>query len=751
MTVEKSSVVRLVQQYLLSHGFPGSASLLAAESGVALGAVRRRAQLVDAVMDGAWAAILTHVEHFGWSFPLLCDLYEQIVLELCTDGDRQLACSMLRNVDVLLEMRTLCEHALVKNSSSHECDRTAGAASSWWGECDIAQRVGHMDAMSAKPSTLEQVTGDKGVSASKSFMFRGLPSHSWSTRLGRRTRLAESLAAAVDELPCDNEVADRLTLILCEVATLRAGSKGLRSCVNKMTYDVFLDKLVDATTSGTDVDATGSSDVPAAGRAHADVQVSEGVAVVAGEVFCLGHIETILPTQHLRLQSLVVCSVLVRGRGRDIPLVALCTSAGSICFAYIGRGAVGAVAPAQVGASGPVYTPARAPIVCARVSPTSRGLVAVGDVTGSVYVYRVDDSGPGLVAQFANIHGDAVSDLQFVPSERMLISASYDGTVRVLRVADGVCEKSFLVSEHRCRPKTGLAGTRGAGADARAQSATAGPTGIGAGAREDVCVCLGVASGGDVVYGGTTSGCVLAWRLSTARPLFSVLVAPGQTARPVRELIIIPARYRHVLHVSPSYDARGGLDSDMHRTLGVQHEVLRRVGTLNGGADAQAHVGDVAVVVTNNDTMVRVIDLASGTLFAKYSSHSVSARMSTSVQLQRAVGSSAEEASAAADPVRCAAVIVKEDCDSSGWTQSGDLDLQLVFGTSQGLLYAISLQTGLQTAVQRGTEDGGEVVALSCISVQGSGGKGNGGEERVSVNSSYCSSLSGDGTIRLWA
>ena len=80
--IEATDVIRLILQFLKENSLTNAMQALQEESQVALNTVESVDGFLAEVQNGRWDAVMTVVSSLRLPFPLLADIYEQLVLEL---------------------------------------------------------------------------------------------------------------------------------------------------------------------------------------------------------------------------------------------------------------------------------------------------------------------------------------------------------------------------------------------------------------------------------------------------------------------------------------------------------------------------------------------------------------------------------------------------------------------------------------------------------------------------------------------
>ena len=104
--VEATDVVRLVLQFLKESSLSRSLQTLQDEAQVALSTVDNVDSLITDVQQGNWQSVMSVVAMLKLPFPLLANLYEQLVLELLELRELDAARQVLRSADPMVRLRT---------------------------------------------------------------------------------------------------------------------------------------------------------------------------------------------------------------------------------------------------------------------------------------------------------------------------------------------------------------------------------------------------------------------------------------------------------------------------------------------------------------------------------------------------------------------------------------------------------------------------------------------------------------------
>jgi WD40 repeat-containing protein SMU1 len=121
LDVNSKDVIRLILQFMKESNLSESLKSIQSESDVVLNTVDNMEQFVEDIQLGRWDSVLTQVNNLKLSKEKLIFLYEQIILELLENGEKELAKEFLLSSEPMLYCKTEQPERFLK--LEHLCKR----------------------------------------------------------------------------------------------------------------------------------------------------------------------------------------------------------------------------------------------------------------------------------------------------------------------------------------------------------------------------------------------------------------------------------------------------------------------------------------------------------------------------------------------------------------------------------------------------------------------------------------------------
>ncbi|KAI9183794.1 hypothetical protein H9P43_002846 [Blastocladiella emersonii ATCC 22665] len=526
LEIQSQDVIRLIQQFLKENNLTRSLACLQDESQVVLNAVDSAEALEADVLAGRWDAVLAQAQALDLPRRKRADLYEHVFLELVEQGDRAAARVLLRQTAPLQALR----------------------------DGEDPDRYAHLERLLTLVEFHPRVVYGEA-----------------SPRDARRVTLAKSLLAEVHPVP-----PSRLLALLGQALRWQAahGSDGDGSsapktaATDRLTAERGID-LFRGTPPALHSGSGGDVDAPVS-HAYADLALAPGqtveTAVFAptGDTLATGSADGFIELWHAASGKLRT-DLAYQAQDR---LMAM--SGGAVL-------ALAFSSPASRDAS----------------SAQQQLLLASGSQAGQIKVWQVATG--KCVRRFNGAHAGAqsgaggVTALAFSPDGSQVLSAGFDGMVRLHGIKSGQLLKEFRghASFVNCVAFSFSSNSDGSGADGQGSSSVTTTTG-----------------GGDnrTIFSGGSDGTVKVWDARLGTCTRTVVPTGAANQRSVLALHWLASRG----HLQVAAQSKSVVRLDARGTLAWEAPCDAALGVHDPVAAAASPHGDYAYLVTESGTLAIV-------------------------------------------------------------------------------------------------------------------------------------------------